>query len=177
MWVQPQRLVCCCGCCVQLRTVLMSFASFSSRSLLLNSLSFSAFRIRIASLSVWISPFAASLSLSRSSSPGRLMGRGTSPLYECGEPEPRLPPEWRGALPWWAFLWPGGYGLASHVQDNPAAVRGRRVVDFGCGCGVAGIAALRAGAAACVFNDLDPVAVEASLLNAGRSNDDVISPW
>ena len=32
--------------------------------------------------------------------------------------------------PFWAFAWPGGQALARYILDNPALVRGRRVLDF-----------------------------------------------
>ncbi|PAA83758.1 hypothetical protein BOX15_Mlig012549g3, partial [Macrostomum lignano] len=67
--------------------------------------------------------------------------------------------------PFWGFYWPGGQALARHLLDNPGRVRGRRVIDVGCGCGAAGIAALMAGAASVIFNDIDQVALEATRLN------------
>jgi predicted nicotinamide N-methyase len=48
--------------------------------------------------------------------------------------------------PFWAFAWPGGQALARAVLDEPARVAGRRVLDFAAGCGIAAIAAARAGA-------------------------------
>src|ERR1700759_858210 len=48
---------------------------------------------------------------------------------------------------YWAFAWAGGQALARYVLDNPAIVRGRRVLDIGSGSGLVGIAAARAGAA------------------------------
>ncbi len=71
--------------------------------------------------------------------------------------------------PFWAFAWPGGQALARHILDHPALVRGRRVLDFASGCGIAGIAAARAGAAAVETNDINPMAVAAAALNA-RAN-------
>ncbi len=49
--------------------------------------------------------------------------------------------------PFWAFAWPGGQALARHLLDRPATVTGRRILDFAAGCGIAAIAAMRAGAA------------------------------
>ena len=49
-------------------------------------------------------------------------------------------------LPYWAELWPSGIALATTIARNPAALRGRRVLELGCGLGVTAIAALRAGA-------------------------------
>lgn len=70
------------------------------------------------------------------------------------------------APPYWAFCWGGGQALARCLLDVPALVRGRRVWDFGAGSGVAGIAALKAGAASCVAVDTDPLALEACGRNA-----------
>jgi predicted nicotinamide N-methyase len=68
--------------------------------------------------------------------------------------------------PYWAFAWPGGQALARHVLDNPWLVRGKRVLDFGSGCGLEAIAALRAGAASALCADIDEKAGEAALANA-----------
>jgi predicted nicotinamide N-methyase len=68
--------------------------------------------------------------------------------------------------PYWAFCWGSGQALARYVLDHPALVRGRRVVDFGAGCAVAAIAALRAGAAQATAVDIDPLALRAAQENA-----------
>lgn len=68
--------------------------------------------------------------------------------------------------PYWAFCWPGGQALARHVLDHPDLVRGRRVLDFGSGCGVEAIAALLSGARSATCADVDPVAADAARLNA-----------
>ncbi len=71
--------------------------------------------------------------------------------------------------PFWAFAWPGGQALARHALDHPAPVRGRRVLDFAAGCGVAAIACAMAGAALVEAAEIDPLATAATLLNA-RAN-------
>lgn len=48
-------------------------------------------------------------------------------------------------------------------------VRGRRVVDYGCGSGILGIAAALLGAAAVECVDNDPLALEATASNAARN--------
>jgi predicted nicotinamide N-methyase len=68
--------------------------------------------------------------------------------------------------PYWAFCWIGGQALARYLLDHPDEVRGRRVVDFGAGSGIAGIAAARAGALSVTAVDVDPVARSAAELNA-----------
>jgi predicted nicotinamide N-methyase len=68
---------------------------------------------------------------------------------------------------YWAFCWASGQVLARWLLDNPQQVRGRTVLDFGCGSGVAAIAAAKAGAARVLACDLDPDAVLATRINAG----------
>ncbi len=68
--------------------------------------------------------------------------------------------------PFWAFAWAGGQALARYVLDNPALVRGRRVLDFASGSGLVGIAAALAGARAAEACDIDSYAVAAIEANA-----------
>ena len=68
--------------------------------------------------------------------------------------------------PYWAFCWGGGQALARWIMDNPGRVLGLRVVDFGAGSGVAGIAAARCGAASVLAVDVDSDALLACQLNA-----------
>ena len=69
------------------------------------------------------------------------------------------------APPFWAFAWPGGLALARLLLDEPARVRGRRVLDFASGCGIGGIARRWRGGIveAC---EIDPLAAAATALNA-----------
>ena len=80
-----------------------------------------------------------------------------------------------GPRPYWAFAWAGGQGLARFILDNPAMVRGCRVVDFGAGSGICAVAAARSGAAHVVATDIDPVAVKAIEMNA-RYNEVSVEP-
>lgn len=68
--------------------------------------------------------------------------------------------------PFWAFAWAGGQAVARHILDNPELVLGRRVLDFACGCAIAGIAAAKAGAAQVEASEIDPVSVVAAQANA-----------
>lgn len=68
--------------------------------------------------------------------------------------------------PYWAFAWPGGQALARYLLDNPTLVRGKRVLDFGSGCAIEGIAAMLAGAASVLCADIDSLAGDAALANA-----------
>jgi predicted nicotinamide N-methyase len=71
-----------------------------------------------------------------------------------------------GPAPYWAFCWGAGQALARYLLDHPELVRGKRVVDFGAGGGVAGIAAALAGAAHVTAVDIDPVAQRVARCNA-----------
>jgi len=68
--------------------------------------------------------------------------------------------------PFWAFAWAGGQALARYILDNPDLVRGKRVLDFASGSGLAAIAAARAGAAWVSAADIDPLSCAAVLCNA-----------
>jgi predicted nicotinamide N-methyase len=70
------------------------------------------------------------------------------------------------APPFWAFAWPGGQALARYILDNPALVAGRLVLDFATGCGIAALAAARAGASRVEASEIDTLAIAATLLNA-----------
>ena len=75
-----------------------------------------------------------------------------------------------GAAPYWAYRWAGGMALAHHVTAVPELVRGRRVLDFGAGSGLVGIAAAQAGAAAVFAAEIDPYGVAAIALNAALND-------
>lgn len=67
---------------------------------------------------------------------------------------------------YWAFCWASGQVMARLLFEQPDLVRDRRVLDFGSGSGVAGIAAALAGAAEVVACDVDPDALVATAANA-----------
>ncbi|MDB6144959.1 MAG: prmA 2 [Pseudomonas sp.] len=68
--------------------------------------------------------------------------------------------------PYWSFCWASGLALARFLAKHPEWVAGKRVLDFGAGSGVAGIAAVKAGALEVVACDLDPLAIAACRVNA-----------
>jgi predicted nicotinamide N-methyase len=72
-------------------------------------------------------------------------------------------------IPFWAFAWAGGLGLARWLQGQPGEVVGRTVLDMATGSGLVGIVAARAGAAHVTAVDIDPFAEAAVWLNA-RAN-------
>ena len=72
-------------------------------------------------------------------------------------------------LPYWAFAWSGGLGIARHLMDHPDEVAGRSVVDVGTGSGLCAIVAARLGARSVQAIDIDPFAAAAVELNT-RTN-------
>lgn len=70
--------------------------------------------------------------------------------------------------PFWAYPWPGGSALARYLLDRPELVRGRAVLDVGCGGGVAALAAARTGAGRVVADDVDPWALATTRIAAAR---------
>jgi predicted nicotinamide N-methyase len=73
------------------------------------------------------------------------------------------------APPFWAFSWPGSEALARYISDHPELVRGKRVLDFAAGCGLAALACAQAGAAHVEAAEIDPLAAAAIKLNAGAN--------
>src|SRR5665213_1750866 len=81
-----------------------------------------------------------------------------TPLWQATEAaleRHQLPP------PYWAFAWAGGQALARHLLDHPELVAGRRVLDFGAGCGIVAAA------------EIDSFAVAALSLNAAANGVDL----
>ncbi|WP_369989422.1 methyltransferase [Pseudomonas xanthosomatis] len=72
--------------------------------------------------------------------------------------------------PYWSFCWASGLAMARYLAQHPEWVRGKRVLDFGAGSGIAGIAAARAGALEVVACDLDPLALDACRANAALND-------
>ena len=77
--------------------------------------------------------------------------------------------------PFWAFAWPGAQALARFILDNPDQVAGRRVLDFAAGCGLAALAAARAGAHSVEAADIDPLAAAAIRLNALANGAEIVA--
>lgn len=72
--------------------------------------------------------------------------------------------------PYWGFCWAGGQALSRYLLDNPAVVRGKRVLDFASGSGVVGIAAAQSGAASVDACDIDLLARVVISLNAALNH-------
>jgi predicted nicotinamide N-methyase len=77
--------------------------------------------------------------------------------------------EYNVDAPFWAFAWPGGLAIARHLLDHPQLAAGKRVLDFAAGCGIAGLAAARAGAASVDMRDINMMSLAACTMNA-RAN-------
>jgi predicted nicotinamide N-methyase len=88
------------------------------------------------------------------------------PLWHAVQVETHDPD---AALPYWAFAWGGGLALGHYLLAHPEAVAGRRIFDLASGSGLCAIAAMQAGAASAIANDIDRFAEAAIGLNA-RAN-------
>jgi predicted nicotinamide N-methyase len=72
-------------------------------------------------------------------------------------------------VPFWAMTWPAAQVLARFLLDEPDLVKGREVIEMGCGGAVASIAAGKAGARRVTANDIDPIAIAIARQNAARN--------
>eukprot|EP00929_Paragymnodinium_shiwhaense_P000361 TRINITY_DN100607_c0_g1_i1.p1 TRINITY_DN100607_c0_g1~~TRINITY_DN100607_c0_g1_i1.p1 ORF type:complete len:288 (-),score=67.18 TRINITY_DN100607_c0_g1_i1:109-972(-) len=71
-----------------------------------------------------------------------------------------------GADPSWADLWPTAAALAYLVQKCPGLVVGRSVLEMGCGLGVPGLAAAKAGASDVTLLDKEGEALHCAMSTA-----------
>lgn len=80
---------------------------------------------------------------------------------------------------YWVFCWASGQAMARFLLTDPEWVAGKRVLDFGCGSGVVAIAAAKAGAAKVWANDIDPIAIQATMMNCRLNavSVEVIADW
>ena len=69
-------------------------------------------------------------------------------------------------IPYWATVWPAARVTAAYLGNHPGMAAGKVVLDFGCGGGVAGLAAAKAGAGGVIANDIDPAALAMAERNA-----------
>jgi predicted nicotinamide N-methyase len=76
------------------------------------------------------------------------------------------PVEWAPIAPYWSVLWRSGVALAREVDG--LELRGRRVVELGCGLGLPSLAAARAGAEV-LTTDGDAEALPLVACNAERN--------
>jgi len=72
-------------------------------------------------------------------------------------------------VPFWAITWPAAQVLARFLLDQPDRVRGREVIEVGCGGAVASIASSRAGACKVTANDIDPIALAIARQNGAQN--------
>jgi predicted nicotinamide N-methyase len=63
------------------------------------------------------------------------------------------PVEWAPIAPYWSILWRSGVALARELEGEP--LRGRRVVELGCGLAVPSLAAARGGATVLATDSCD----------------------
>ncbi|MDE0085974.1 MAG: methyltransferase domain-containing protein, partial [Candidatus Poribacteria bacterium] len=74
-------------------------------------------------------------------------------------------------LPYWIYLWESAIGLARHISELDRPLSEKRVLEIGCGFGLAGIAACQAGAKV-VFTDFEHDALLFAKHNAQQNGID-----
>ena len=72
-------------------------------------------------------------------------------------------------LPYWTYLWESSIGLARHVEAIGTRLKDARILEIGCGFGLAGIVACQMGARV-VFTDAEQEAVRFAQHNADQNS-------
>jgi predicted nicotinamide N-methyase len=72
-------------------------------------------------------------------------------------------------VPFWAIPWPAARALSHFILQYPEKFSSKSVLDFGCGCGIAGITAGLNGAIV-TLNDIDPISIYVASINSSINN-------
>lgn len=72
-------------------------------------------------------------------------------------------------LPYWTYLWEASIGLARHVETIGPRLKDARILEIGCGFGLAGIVACQMGGRV-VFTDAEQEAVRFAQHNADQNS-------
>jgi len=71
-------------------------------------------------------------------------------------------------LPYWAEIWPSALGLSEFLVENAIELKGKQILELGCGLGLAGITATYCGGEV-LFTDYEPLALEFTQINFQRN--------
>lgn len=71
-------------------------------------------------------------------------------------------------IPFWAEIWPASLGCLDYLGMNPDMVRGRRVLELGCGMGIVGLGVILNGGDL-VQSDYVTEALQFAAVNAARN--------
>jgi predicted nicotinamide N-methyase len=71
-------------------------------------------------------------------------------------------------LPYWAELWPSSVALSEYIIENKKEFAAKRILEIGCGLGLAGIVATSCNAKV-LFTDYDQDALEFAQINYQRN--------
>lgn len=72
-------------------------------------------------------------------------------------------------LPYWTYLWESSIGLAEHLSDNSTILTDKRILEIGCGYGLAGIVAAKVGAIV-TFTDFEYDALQFARHNSQQND-------
>lgn len=100
-------------------------------------------------------------------------------LRRPADPDALLDRATNDNTPYWAYLWPTAYDMADWIMRAARRPSGR-VLEIGCGIGLAGLAGLAAGWEI-IFNDRQKPAIELALCNARENGfenaDGIVLDW
>jgi len=71
-------------------------------------------------------------------------------------------------LPYWAEIWPSALGLSEYLVENEIVIKNKKILELGCGLGLAGITATFCGGEV-LFTDYEPLALEFTQINFQRN--------
>jgi len=74
-------------------------------------------------------------------------------------------------LPYWAEIWPSSIALSEYILDNKNEFLGKSIIELGCGLGLTGIAAKKAGGDV-LFTDYEEEALKFTKRNYRRNIND-----
>ncbi len=68
-------------------------------------------------------------------------------------------------LPYWAELWPSSFALAGYILNHAPEIRGKRVLELGCGLGLTAMAVARCAPAEFIATDYESAALRLAAKN------------
>jgi predicted nicotinamide N-methyase len=77
-------------------------------------------------------------------------------------------------VPHWAIVWPAAQILARYLLDHPELVKGKEILEIGCGGAVASISAKLSGGRQVIANDIDPVTLAVAEENALANRTEIL---
>lgn len=77
-------------------------------------------------------------------------------------------------VPHWAIVWPAAQILAHYLLDHSDLVKGKKILEIGCGGAVASISAKLSGGRQVIANDIDPITLAVAEENALANRTEIL---